>query len=223
MAEIFLLSILLKVKDTAQAVSEINRVQHAVVSMERKATETSASSLALRGAIYAGAAGTIAASLYGLVEPAIEAQASLAHVATAMNDGAQQAQHLAEVQKFTEETSAKSVVTEEELASAYYIARSNNIAHAAALQAVQAATNLVTGTTKDAAAAQAALEPTTRTLTVLYSNFGGSISVYADQLAKLQSAYSFRDIGEVTNALSYAAPVAKNAGMRCRRWPPPWR
>jgi TP901 family phage tail tape measure protein len=87
------------------------------------------------------------------------------------------------------------------------------LSHAEALNAVAAATKLTIATTTSAAEAQAEMEPTTRTLTSLYVNFGGSLSAYADQMAKLQTQYSFKSIEEVTNALSYAAPAAKAAGI----------
>jgi TP901 family phage tail tape measure protein len=169
--------------------------------------------LGMLGAGALAAGGVLAGAVAATVGPAMKAQAEWAHVATAMNDGADTMKHLNEVQETTAKLASNGVIGVEQLGQAYYIARSNMLDHADALKAVAAAQNLVTGTTVNAADASAQMESTTRTLTTLAMQGGGSIAGYADQLAKLQSQYSFKDIGEVTNALQYAMPAAKGAGV----------
>ncbi|HUY26141.1 MAG TPA: phage tail tape measure protein, partial [Candidatus Binataceae bacterium] len=165
------------------------------------------------GAVALGMGGAIAYGLKSTLDPAIEMQGEMAHVATAMDDGAKTQQHLAEVQKFANSIASKSAVTNVQLAESYYIARSNMLGHAEALGAVKAANDLVTATTRDAADAQAQMVETTRTLTTLMHNFGGTAQYYADMLAKLQTKYAFGNIGEITGALQYAMPTMKQAGV----------
>jgi TP901 family phage tail tape measure protein len=196
----------------------LKRVESQMKSIESTAEKVQplkewGESMAAAGAVAGAAGGAIALALKSTVDSAMSAQAEWAHVATAMNDGADTMRHLNEVQETTEKLAAKGVIGVERLGQAYYIARSNMFDHADALKAVAAAQNLVTGTTQNAADAAAQMEPATRTLTTLSQMTGRSIGSLADQMAKLQSSYAFKDIGEVTNALQYAMPAAKGAGV----------
>ncbi len=176
--------------------------------------------LAIVGAGFAAAGGAVALALNSTVTAAVAMQTELTHVRTAMNDGAATAIHLAQAQETVEKTSVATGIAATQLAQGYYIARSNLLDHAQALAAVDVATKLTIGTTASLADAQSQLEPTTRLLTTVYQNFGNKladpnrqISSFADTLAKLQTQYAFKDIGEVNEALSYAVPLAKSAGV----------
>jgi TP901 family phage tail tape measure protein len=176
--------------------------------------------LAIAGAGFAAAGGAVALALNSTVTAAAAMQTEMTHVATAMNDGAQTAAHLAQAQAMAERTAVASGVAATQEASAYYIARSNMLDHAQAMAAVDVATKLTIGTTASLADAQTQLEPTTRLLTTVFQNFGNKladpnkqISAFADVMAKLQTQYAFKDIGEVNEAMSYAVPLAKSAGV----------
>lgn len=200
----------------------LTRVQQGIKNIDEAAKHTEklreySGRLAMAGAAMIGAGAAGALALRSLVDPAIAMQGEMAHVATAMSDGAEQQSHLNQVRQFSLALAQKSVLSETEVAQAYYIARSNMLGHAQALKAVAAANNVVIATTTNAAAAQAAMEPTTRTLTTLVQNFGGTIQHYADMMTTLQTHYAFRDIGELNEALQYAMPVAKNAGIARRQ------
>lgn len=219
MAEkLFTLGYEIKLRGLSNVLSGLTKLHSHMEAINRSAeagaaTRKYAENLGMMGAGALAAGGALAGAVAATVGPAMKAQAEWAHVATAMNDGADTMRHLNEVQEVTEKLAANGVIGVEQLGQAYYIARSNMLNHADALEAVAAAQNLVTGTTLNAADASARMESTTRTLTTLVENFGGSLGGYADQLAKLQSQYSFKDIGEVTNALQYAMPAAKGAGV----------
>jgi len=155
-----------------------------------------------------------------LVDAGAEYSGALAHVKTAMSDGALTQAHLNELQEVSEKTALHGVISTKDLAGAYYIARSNALAgtsaeqaHKDALDAMVAATNLVTVSTSNAEEAQAALGDTTRTLTGLHNIYHISVDSLADSLALLQTKYAFKNITEITDALKFVAPVAKNAGL----------
>src|ERR1700691_2007689 len=67
------------------------------------------------------------------IKDAADFQGEMAHVATAMDDGAKTSAHLAEVQKFADDTARNSVVTNAAAAEGYYIARSAMLSHTEAL------------------------------------------------------------------------------------------
>lgn len=165
------------------------------------------------GAEMAAPAAAVGFGLYEAVKTAGDFQGEMAHVATAVKDGADSTKHLAEAQKLAETTSMHSIHTQKQLMQAYYMARSNGLQHRDALEAVTASTNLVIGTTENAAQADAQLATTTRTLTDLHNNYGGSLTRTADQLSKLQTSFGFKDISEITDALTYIAPSAQGAGV----------
>jgi TP901 family phage tail tape measure protein len=148
-----------------------------------------------------------------LFDAGAEYAGELAHVKTAMADGAATQQHLNELQEFSDKLAMRGVIGTKQLADAYYIARSNGLDHAEALKAIAASTNLVTGTTANAEEAQAAMADTTRTLTGLHNIYHASLDQLSDSLSLLQTKYAFKNITEITDALKYVAPVAKNAGM----------
>ena len=168
-------------------------------------------SMIISGAAMAAPAAAVGVAMYDTIKEAGEMEGAMAHVATAMNDGALQTKHLAEVQEFAENLAEKSVISTKELAQAYYIARSNGADHARALEAVAAAANLVTGTTANAAEAQASMVDTTRTLTGLSNIYHVSLGSLADQLSLLQTRYAFKNISEITAAIKYAASTAEGA------------
>lgn len=157
------------------------------------------------GALVAG--GAAAYALKSVLQPAIEMQGTMAHVATAMDDGADTAAHLNEVMRVTTELATRGVIDNTKLAEAYYLSRSNMLGHAASLDVVRASMLLVQGTTKDATEAQQNMGETTRMLSTLVHQFGGTADYWADKFAKLQTKYSFAGIGEVTAAMRYALPV----------------
>jgi len=216
MARVMDLIVMIRATETVSRV--VGQIEHKIEHLNASVKNTAAmrqfgTNIGLLGAGMAAAGVGLAIPLKSGIEAAIEMQGEMAHVATAMDDGAKIGAHLAEVHEKVNALAAAGVIGNIQLADSYYIARSNMLGHADALKAVAAAAALVTGTTKTAADAQMQMEPTTRTLTTLTQNFGGSISGYADQLAKLQTKYAFADIGEVTNALQYAMPAAKGAGV----------
>lgn len=179
-----------------------------------------AANLGVMSAGFLAAGGAVGLGLMATVTAASAMQTEMTHVRTAMNDGAATALNLAQAQGMAEKTAIATGLGAIKVAQAYYIARSNMLDHAQALAAVNTATKLTIGTTASLADAQTQLEPTTRLLTSIYQNFGSKlgdpnkqISNFADTLAKLQTQYSFRDIGEVNEALSYATPLAKSAGV----------
>jgi TP901 family phage tail tape measure protein len=176
--------------------------------------------LALVGAGFAAAGGAIAIGLMATVTAAGAMQTEMTHVRTAMNDGAATSIHLAQAQEMAEKTSVASGLAAKQEAQAYYIARSNMLDHAQAMSAVDVATKLTIGTTASLADAQSQLEPTTRLLTTVFQNYGNKLrpadeqmAHFADTMAKLQTQYAFKDIGEVNEAMSYAVPIAKIAGV----------
>jgi TP901 family phage tail tape measure protein len=176
--------------------------------------------LALVGAGFAAAGGAVALALNSTVQAAAEMQTEMTHVATAINDGAASQVHLAQAQAMSEKLAIASGLAAKQEAQAYYIARSNMLDHAQAMSAVNVATKLTIGTTASLADAQTQLEPTTRLLTTVFQNFGKAgiaadpqINRFADTMAKLQTQFAFKDIGEVNEAMSYAVPLAKSAGV----------
>jgi len=193
------------------------------VNAQVKATASwreGAGNIALVGGAFLGVGGAALLGLKSMVDAAAGMQTVMTHVQTAMNDGIATQKHLAQVQETSEKLAIASGLAATQEAQAYYIARSNMLDHAQAMAAVSVATKLTIGTTASLADAQAQLEPTTRLLTSIYQNFGdksrdanAQIAGFADTLAKLQTQYAFRDISEVNYALSYAAPLAKSAGI----------
>ena len=176
--------------------------------------------LAIVGAGFAAAGGAVALALNSTVTAAAEMQTEMTHVRTAMSDGALTAVHLAQAQEMAEKSAVASGLSAKQEAQAYYIARSNMLDHAQAMSAVDVATRLTIGTTASLADAQTQLEPTTRLLTTVFQNFGKAgmaadpqINRFADTMAKLQTQFAFKDIGEVNEAMSYAVPLAKSAGV----------
>ena len=176
--------------------------------------------MAAAGAVVSGFGVAGLYSIKKLTDAYGEWQQTQAHVATAMSDGAATAAHLAEEQKVVNDLASSGVVSNTALADSYYMARSDPLDHADALAAVKAANDLVIGTTKDAMAAQAAAEPVTRMLTAAYNvfgdktvNAGAQLNKFADQFAKLQTAYGFKDITEVQEAAQYAMPTSKISGI----------
>ncbi len=176
--------------------------------------------LAMMGAGMAVAGGALALAIRSTVNAAADMRTEMSHVATAMNDGADNAVHLAQAQAMSEKMAIASGIAAKQEADAYYIARSNMLDHAQAMAAVDVATKLTIGTTASLTDAQAQLEPTTRLLTTVFQNFGQKgldankqIAGFADTMAKLQTQYAFKGIDEVNNAMQYSVPVAKAAGI----------
>ncbi len=176
--------------------------------------------VAIMGGGLLAAGGAVVLALRSSVNAAMEMQTEMSHVATAINDGAASHIHLAQAQALSEKLSIASGLAAKQEAEAYYIARSNMLDHAQAMAAVDVATKLTIGTTGSLAEAQTQLEPTTRLLTTVFQNFGQKgldankqIAGFADTMAKLQTNYSFRTIDEVNQAMSYAVPLAKSAGI----------
>lgn len=180
-----------------------------------------AGNLAMTGAALAGAGAGIAVPIYSALKTAMEAQGHYAHLATAYaGDGVKAAGEVAEAQRIVEAIAQKSIVSTGNLTDALYLAVSAGLSAADANKALAAANNLVVGTTKDAAEANAAMADTFRTLTILQMNYtkagqdGAAVSKhYADMLAYLQTRKAFKDITEVRGALSYAAPAAALSGV----------
>ncbi len=176
--------------------------------------------VAIMGGGLLAAGGAVVLALRSSVNAAMEMQTEMSHVATAINDGAASHIHLAQAQAMSEKLAISSGIAAKQEADAYYIARSNMLDHAQAMAAVDVATKLTIGTTASLAEAQTQLEPTTRLLTTVFQNFGQKgvdankqIAGFADTMAKLQTNYSFRTIDEVNQAMSYAVPLAKSAGI----------
>ncbi len=176
--------------------------------------------VAIMGGGLLAAGGAVVLALRSSVNAAMEMQTEMSHVATAINDGAASHIHLAQAQAMSEKLAISSGIAAKQEADAYYIARSNILDHAQAMAAVDVATKLTIGTTASLAEAQTQLEPTTRLLTTVFQNFGQKgvdankqIAGFADTMAKLQTNYSFRTIDEVNQAMSYAVPLAKSAGI----------
>ncbi len=175
---------------------------------------------AMMGAGMAVAGGAVALAIRSTVNAAAVMRTEMSHVATAMNDGAATATHLAQAQAMSEKMAMASGIAAKQEADAYYIARSNMLDHTQALAAMNVATKLTIGTTASLSDAQTQLEPTTRLLTTVFQNFGQKgldankqIAGFADTMAKLQTQYAFRGIDEVNNAMQYSVPVAKSAGI----------
>ena len=193
------------------------------VNAQVKATASwreAGTNFAIAGGAMVAAGGAVVLALRSSVNAAMEMQTEMSHVATAISDGAASHIHLAQAQAMSEKLSISSGLAAKQEAEAYYIARSNMLDHAQAMAAVDVATKLTIGTTASLAEAQTQLEPTTRLLTTVFQNFGQKgldankqIAGFADTMAKLQTNYSFRTIDEVNQAMSYAVPLAKSAGI----------
>jgi TP901 family phage tail tape measure protein len=201
-----------------QVTSTLKRVEGEFEHLHARVKDTEAwrragEGMAIAGAGMLAAGGAAALALRATIEPAIEMEAQLAHIRTAMDDGAQTAEHLAEVHEALGELSGQSVLGVRDLGEAYYLARSQMQTHEDALKTIHSATLLVEATTENATAAQQAMGDTTRTLTEMVNTFGGATGQYADVFAKLQTEYAFKNITELTGALKYAIPVTKTAGI----------
>jgi TP901 family phage tail tape measure protein len=174
-----------------------------------------ARSLAEAGGVLTGIGLGAGYALKKLLDPAMAWQAAAAHVATAMDATENKQKELNDLHEVANRLSSQGVIANVELANSYYIARSNLLNHTEALGAIAAANSLIIGTTQDAAAAQAAAAPVTRMLTSAYNVFGDKskdarkqLSGFADQFARLQTSYGFKDITEVQEAEQYAMPIS---------------
>lgn len=203
-----------------RATATIKKVGTAMQQTTEQAEAAAAASKAMRehgetmvkaGLAMGGAGVAVLYGLHKLVEPAIEAQGEMAHLATAMQDGKLQAQHLAEAEEFVNKTAREGVISTGNLREAFYMARSQGLDQATALQAVAAAQDLVTGTTKNAVDANEAMVATTRTLTGVSNIYHEDLHKVADTLSLLQTKYAFQNITEITKALHFVAPVAQYA------------
>jgi TP901 family phage tail tape measure protein len=177
-----------------------------------------AGTLAMVGIGSIAAGGAIVYGLKSFIGPAIEAQGQLANLATAMDNQGEAAKNLVPANEFLTKVAQTHVESLHSLRDAYYDLRSTNLNNMQALAGVASATNLVTATAKTADDAQANMAPTARLLGTMFQNFGDKtkaaipqMNAFADQLALMQSSQAFHTIGEVTDALSYAAPMAKVA------------
>lgn len=220
---LFELGFVLQAKDYLSPVlkkieGEFKQINESVA--QTKGWREAGTNIAMVGAGMAAAGGALALGLRSTLNAAAAMQGEMAHVATAMSDGAETAAHLAQAQEAAERIAVKSGIAAKEEAEAYYIARSNMLNHTQALAAMKVATNLTIGTTQSLQDAQQQLEPTTRLLTTVFENFGdhlkdpnAQIAAFADTMANLQTKYAFRDISEVNYAMQYAVPLAKSAGI----------
>ncbi|HLW71354.1 MAG TPA: phage tail tape measure protein [Candidatus Binataceae bacterium] len=195
----------------ASVTRDFEKINEAVKSTQ--AMREFSANLGMMGGAALAAGGAAAGALYSVLKPAIESQAEWSRVQEAMNDGAATMKNLNEARETAKKIAAESVISETQLGEAYYVARSNMMSHAEALDAVAAANDLVIATTRNAADAQAQMAPTTRTLTTMHQLFGMSARQAADQMAALQTRYAELDISEVTYGLQYAQPVTKQTGM----------
>lgn len=197
---------------------KIDRISKSFTGLDNQISRTdrleeTGKSLIKVGAAVGGIGAAGAYGLYKMVDAAATMQGEMAHVATAVNDGALTTQHLNEVQERAEQMALRGVISTDQLADAYYIARSNLLGHKDALEAIAVAQNFVTGTAHNAAEAQANMMTATRTLTALHNVYGVSLKEVGDQLAALQTRYGFAGPEEITGALQFAAASAHNAGI----------
>src|SRR5579863_1310992 len=195
----------------ASVTGDFEKVNEAVKSTQ--AMREFSANLGMMGGAAVAAGGAASAALYSVLKPAMESKAEWSRVQESMNDGAATMKNLNEARETAEKIVSASVISETQLGEAYYVARSNMMSHAEALDAISAANDLVIATTRNAADAQAQMAPTTRTLTTMHQLFGMSARQAADQMAALQTRYAELDISEVTYGLQYAQPVTKQTGM----------
>ncbi len=203
----------------------LQKIEHQIESINTQVKNTArwreaGANIAVVGGGVLAAGGAVALMIKSTTDAASGMQNVMSHVATAMNDGAAQQVHLAQALAMSEKASIASGIAATQEAQAYYTARSNSLDHAQALAAVNTATKLVIGTTASLSEAQAQLDPTTRLLTGVYQTFGDKtknavkqIATYGDQLSKLQTHYAFRGQDEINNAMAYAVPLSKAAGV----------
>jgi TP901 family phage tail tape measure protein len=208
--------ITIKAIDAASAV--IRRVEQGVEKLNTAVKNTAryreaAANMAMIGAGAVAMGGAMAYGLKQMIDPAMKVQAEWQHVATAVNDGAATIAHLNQAREYTEKLAVQNGIAAVQEAEGYYIARSNMLSHADALEAVARGNDLVIGTTQTVTDANLNAADTIRTLTSLHNVFGGALAANADQLAKLQSAYSFKDISEVNYALAAVMTSAHTAGL----------
>lgn len=225
MADSKTLAISLIISATDRASQAISKVGNAIKQLGQTAKGTTdlaraSMQMGLVAGVLSGAAAAIGLPIWESIEAFSSVSGAAAHMSTAINDGTQSFAHISEAMELATKTSKAYGLTIEGAADAYYIARSNTLDHAQALASVAAASDLVIGTTRTLADAQAELMPVNRTLTTLFVNFGdktkdarAQIRGYADDLAKLQTQFAFLDIGEVAYGLQYAMPTAKAAGV----------
>ena len=156
----------------------------------------------------------------GAIGDAAAFEGEMAHVSTAVYDGAATAKELAEVQALVNRTSEEGVIASDDLAEGYYRARSTGLDHAAAMAAVADANNLVTGTARNAQEAISAYEPAARLLGDIFNDYGDKakaatpqLKEFSDVMSLLISKYAFASPEEVIYAFEYAVPMAKAAGI----------
>ena len=127
--------------------------------------------------------------------------------------------HLNEVQREANKLMAQGINLNVDSVGAYYIARSANLSHTAALAAMVEGNRLVIATAKDVAEGQAALVPTTRLIADTFNNFGDvtkavnpQLATMADLFAAIQTGHAFQNITQSLgrNALHFTS--------RARRW-----
>ncbi|MGC1339829.1 MAG: phage tail tape measure protein [Candidatus Binataceae bacterium] len=176
--------------------------------------------LALIGGGMAAIGGAGLLAMRSFVTASAAMQTEITHVATSLNDGVATAAHLVQVKEAMQKASVASGLSAVQEGEAYYIARSNMLNHTQALAAMTIASKLTIATTRSLADAQSQLEPTTRLMTTVYQDFGDKtknaqmqMAAFADTMTKLQTQYAFHDISEVSNAMQYAIPLAKTAGI----------
>ena len=212
----------LTIRAVDQASATLGRITGAMSSINKSGRDWAQTSrqMMVAGAAISGAGFGGLYAVKKMTDAYGEWQQLQAHIRTTMDEGAAATGDLAEEQRVLTAMSDKGVVSALNLGHSYYIARSNLLNHVEALAAVKAANDLVTGTTLDAAEANAEAEQTTRMLTEAYNVFGDKtkaavpqLSAYADQLSKLQTRYGFKNIGEVQYAEQYAMPQHALAGV----------
>src|SRR3984885_10989856 len=203
----------------AQVANQISAVNEA--AKRNAGLREFASNMGMISAVTAGAGAAMLAPIAVGIKAAADLQTEMTHIATAMDEtGAAQVKNLAEARKAVLDLSEATGISAIQEGQAYYIARSNMLSHAQALAATRMAGELTIATTQSLNEARSSPEPTTRMLTTLYANFGDKskssndeMQRLSDVLARMQTQNSFRSITEVNEAMQYAAPLAKAAGI----------
>jgi TP901 family phage tail tape measure protein len=161
------------------------------------------------GTTFVAGAAAIGLGFRAVIGPAMQAEDQIHRIATAMDDGAKTAQHLAEVEETVQKASATTGMATSALRDDYYSARSMALSHAQALDVVNAANILAIGTSKNHADALANEVATTRLLATVVHTQGGNAKDWADQLALLQSTKGFESIADLNAALAPVLPAMK--------------
>ena len=217
------LALSILIKATNQASGVINQVSNSVARLSSKADQLNqvGGALARVSAASVAASAALAVPLYSAVSAAAGLQEHLNHVGVAMDEiGTEKVQHLEAVKKQAQALAQATGIAAEASADAYYIERSNMLNHAQAMAATVTATKLAIATTGDLREAQEQLQPTARLLTAVFNDYGdktkdakAQMQELSAQIAKLQTQYAFKNIGEVQYAYNYALPVARGAGV----------